>query len=232
VAALVLVASVPLTADAQWYAGIYLGASHTHSARVEIAQPDLGRALSFENVAFDGEPFKSPQYYGYRVGRLFGDGRRFGVEFEFIHLKVIARTDRAYTVTGPSAADVGAPVAMNAVVQRYAMTHGLNFAVVNLVSRVPMGGGPVTVVLRSGLGPTIPHAESTVEGDEREQYEPGGLGAHVAAGIEVGTWRRVSATGEYKFTFVRPEIDIPHGTGRTTAATHQVAFGLAFALGR
>ena len=217
-------------AEAQWYAGAYLGANHTRSASVTIDQPELGRSFTFEDVDFDGRPFESPQYYGWRLGRLFGQSRTFGIELEFIHLKVIGRTDRAYPVSGLDTSDGGALV-MNTVVQRYAMTHGLNFALINMVVRTPVRG-PVTLVWRAGAGPTLPHAETTIDGHIREQYEYGGPGAHLSAGLDIRTWRFVSTTAEYKFTIARPRIDVASGTGVTTSASHQLAVGLAFDLSR
>jgi hypothetical protein len=220
---------VPHHAEAQWYAGVYLGANHTHSSSITIEQSLPGRSFTFEEVEFDGRPFESPQYYGWRVGRLLGAARTLGLELEFIHLKVIGRTDRAYPLSGLDATD--APVTMNTVVQRYSMTHGLNFALVNLVIRTPVRG-PFTLVWRAGAGPTIPHAETTIDEQPRDQYEYGGLGAHASAGVDIRTWRFLSATAEYKLTFARPRIDVAGGTGVTTSATHQIAMGLAFNLTR
>jgi hypothetical protein len=220
---------VPRRAEAQWYAGVFLGANHTHSSSVTIEQPSLGRSFTFDEVDFDGRPFESPQYYGWRVGRLLGTARRVGVELEFIHLKVIGRTDRAYPVSGLDSSNTA--VTMNTVVQRYSMTHGLNFALVNLVVRAPVRG-PFTLVWRAGAGPTIPHAETTINDQPRDHYEYGGLGAQASAGVDIRTWRILSTTAEYKFTIARPQIDVADGTGVTTSATHQLAVGLAFNLTR
>ena len=218
----------PRQAQAQWYAAAYLGANHTHSASVTVDQPLVGGSFTFRDVDFDGRPLESPQYYGWRVGRWIEQSRRLGIELEFIHLKVIARTDRAYAVSGLETGD-DADLVMDSVVQRYAMTHGLNFALVNLVLRTPIRG-PFSLMWRAGIGPTIPHAETTIDGRVREQYEYGGPGAHVSAALAMRTWRRLSTTGEYKFTVARPRIDVADGTGVTTAASHQIAVGLAFEL--
>jgi lipid A oxidase len=225
-----LVVLAPRTAHAQWYTGLYLGANHTQAASVTIDQPPAGRTLTFHDVRFDGRPFESPQYYGWRLGRWFGADRRLGLEFEFIHLKVIGRTDGSYSTAGLSDGE-GTPVPMRSVVQRYAMTHGLNFAVMNLVMRTPIQG-PFALTWRAGFGPTVPHAETTVDHEPVDQYEYGGLGAHLSAGVQIRTWRALSTLGEYKFTLARPRIDVASGTGVTTAATHQVAFGLAIDMSR
>ncbi len=203
-----LVLGGPATARAQWYVGAYLGANYTHPATVRIDLPDQALALTYDTVAFSAEPFASPQYYGIRIGRRLGRTDRFGLEVEFIHLKVYADS-------------------MDAVVTRYAMSHGLNFLLVNAVARQPIGGGRATLVARGGIGPTLPHAETTVFGVEREQYQFGGVGWQAATGIEIALTRRLRAEAEYKFTFARPAISVAGGTGRTTTATHQITFGLA-----
>ena len=219
----------PAEAQAQWFAGVFLGANHTHSSSVTIEQPALDRSFTFDEVDFDGRPFESPQYYGWRVGRLLGSARRLGLELEFIHLKVIGRTDRVYPVSGLATAE--SPDTMDAVVQRYSMTHGLNFVLINLVVKTPLRG-PFALMWRAGAGPTIPHAETTINHQPRDQYEFGGLGAQASIGVDIKTWRFLSTTAEYKFTIARPRIDVVDGTGVTTSATHQIAVGFAFGLRR
>jgi hypothetical protein len=222
---------LPATASAQWYAAAYLGASHTQRADVSVDLPARGLDATFRDVEFTGESFESPQYYGYRVGRLFGGGRRIGVEFEFIHLKVFAVTGRGYVVDGTIPGEpAGRPLAaMDAIVQRYSMSHGLNYILINVVSRTPLVEDRVDLFLRGGAGPTLPHSESSVLGLEQYQYEYAGWGVHAAAGLE---WRLRGPLGallEYKFTFSKPEITLAEeGRGEMRAASHQVAFGLAF----
>lgn len=206
-------------ASAQWFAGVYLGANTTRPA--DIALKGDGYDAVFPRIEFEAKPFTSPQYYGYRLGRFFSNTRRLGVEFEFIHLKVIAKPEQL----GPD-------------VQRYAMTHGLNYLVLNLVSRMPKGrsaygDAPYAIVSRIGAGATLPHAETTILGLSREQYEYGGLGAHAAIGVDVRVRGRLSLLTEYKITYSRPTISTAHnGTGRTTALSHHLAVGLAFGLSR
>jgi hypothetical protein len=229
----------PARAAAQWYVGISAGANHTVPATVTVEAPAQNVSLQFHEVHFSARPFASPQYYGWRVGRGLGKlrGVRLGLELEFIHLKVIGDTSQTYVVTAGAAGGSLATsfAAMNTVVQRYQMTHGLNFALVNLVARAPLrrsGGGPISLDLRAGAGPTIPHAETTVLGESKAQYEYAGMGAGGAIGIEVRLHGRLSALGEYKVTLARPEVTLAHGTGRTTALTHHVTIGVIVNLTR
>lgn len=214
-----LVAVAPAPAAAQWYAGVYMGANTTEPADVTVKGD--GYDLTFPWVSFEAKSFTSPQYYGWRVGRFFDQSRRFGIEVEFIHLKVIAHP----THLGPE-------------VTRYQMTHGLNFLVLNLTNRIPLGrsaygDAPFALITRAGGGITVPHAETTIFGEAREQYEYGGLGAHAAIGFDVRLKGRLSLVTEYKVTYARPTITTAfNGTGRTTTLSHHVAAGFAFGLSR
>ena len=224
---------VPATASAQWYVGFYLGTHNTTSADITIDLPERNTSLTYEDVNFEAKPFKSPQYYGYRIGKLFGERRRFGLEAELIHLKTIAKAADAYQVRGvENGVAVDEVSRMSDRVQRYEMTHGLNFIVINLVARRPIGSGRAALVGRVGAGPTLPHAETTIDMVTREQYEFGGLGVHLAGGVEFALGSRLHALAEYKFARARPEIDVDGGTGRMTARCHQFAFGLAIRLSR
>src|SRR4051794_20589487 len=230
---------LPRAADAQWYVAGYLGTNHTLSSTVSIDQPALGTSLEFNDVAFEARPFESPQYYGVRVGRLFGERRRFGVEFEWFHPKVYADTSRDVHVAGRYAgATVDTTLPMDTIVQRYSMSHGMNFALVNAVFRMPVSEDPASMASRialtgrAGAGPMVPHGESEIAGQVVEQYEVAGVGYQLAGGVDVRLYRGLSAIVEYKFGHASPEITIAGGTGHTTANLHQVAFGVAVGFAR
>lgn len=223
--------SAPRAASAQWYIGGYLGGNYTHPADVRVDAPLLAVSLIAEDVEFTAEPLRSPQYYGYRIGRWLGDSN-FAVELEFIHLKVIGQTQRSYRLTGTVDGEPVSTVGpLDEVVERYAMTHGLNFAVINLMYRRPLSDR-VGLVLRGGGGATIPHAETTIRGVERELYEFAGPGVHGAAGMDFRLAGRTSMFVEYKATWAKPEISVAGGTGRTTSVSHHVAIGFALGIAR
>lgn len=223
-------AAWPAPAAAQWFFGGYLGTNYTHPDAVTVHVPAADLIVTFDDVRFAAEPFKSPQYYGWRLGRLFGTSQRLGIELEFIHLKVISDTSREYPAQGRvSTIGPDGRLRMDSIVQRYSMTHGLNFILINGVWRRPLATR-VALTTRLGAGGTLPHAESTVLNAPREQYQYSGLGAHLGSGLELRLRSWLSLTGEYKVTYARPEIGIAGGTGRTTTLTHHGAIG--FLLGR
>ena len=214
--------------SAQWYFDGYAGANYTHPANVSIDVPGADVAVVFHQVRFDAEPFAAPIYYGGRFGRLLGrpdSAWRFGVEGEFIHMKVYADTAGSYLATGHiHGVTADGELQLNVVAQRYAMSHGLNFLLGNVVLRRRLGDR-VAFAGRAGLGVTLPHAESTILGTSREQYEFAGFGGHGAAGFDFAIAGPLGALVEYKLTYARPEIDVSGGTGRTSSLTHHFAFG-------
>lgn len=231
-AAIAAVVVGPSRAEAQWYFAVFMGANHTRPATVSIDQPSKNTSLDFHDVTFEARPFQPPQYYGYRFGQ-YSQSRKLAFEIEFIHLKVISQTSRTVRMTGQRA---GVPVdetlPMNTVVQRYQMTHGLNFYLFNLVRRVaikprPDGTSRASLLLRGGMGPTTPHGETTIDGVSKEQYEYAGVGYDGAVGLDVRLRDHFAVVADYKVTYVKPRITIDGGTGQTSALSHQVAIGVA-----
>jgi len=219
-------------ASAQWYIAGFMGLNETFPADVRVDRGP-GTSLTFHKVEFEAKPMSAPPYFGGRFGRLFGKDRRIGVEFEFLHSKVIARTNAVYQVTGTAnniAIDQALP--MNTLVERFQMTHGLNYFLGNVVARLPLGEGRFTFGARGGGGVTRPHAETTIGRVVQEQYEWAGLGAQGAAGLDGRLFGKLSAFGEYKVTYAKPEITLAGGTGQMTAIGQQFTFGLAFGWAR
>lgn len=223
-------------AEAQWYAGVFFGGGRTQPATVTIDAPAQDVSLQYHDVHFDSDSFSSPPYYGWRVGKGAGTrgGFRFAIEVEFIHAKVYADTSRTYVVTpiaGLNTPPASAP--MDAVVQRYNMSHGLNFLLGNIVIEAPfkpLSDGPLSLTLRAGAGPVIPHGESTVLGESQEQYEYGSLAFGGGAGVNYRFGGRFVATLDYKLTIARPEITLAHGTGETSTLTNHVMAGILIRL--
>ena len=230
-----LVVCLPSSAHADWIASAYLGHVWTRSSTVMLTLPDRQTAVEIAGVEYRAESLTSPQYYGYRVTWIPDQHRWIGLEAEVIHAKVFAEVDRSVRIRGTlRGAEVDATLPLSSVVQRLAMSHGLNFILTNVALRRELG--PLdsqgmhrfVVVVRAGAGPTIPHAESTVEQVNREQYQSGGLGTQVAGGIEAAVWRRLTVLGEYKFTWASSEIDVAGGQATIPALGHHVVSGLAY----
>jgi hypothetical protein len=156
---------------------------------------------------------------------------------EFIHLKLFAQTDRIARVRGDlDGASVDMLVPVSTIVQRLAMSHGLNFAFVNVSLRrevvLPGRAIPAFVfVVRTGAGPTLPHAESTIGGVAQEQYEGGGGALQAGGSIETSISKHVIVLADYKFTWTEPEIRVAAGgTATIPSRSHYFVAGLGFRL--
>ena len=225
----------PGSARADWIFGAFLGHAQTHSSTVVLTLPSQATRLDLTGVDYRGESFRSPQYYGLRVTWSPDAHPWLGVEGEWIHAKVFAEVDRAVHMRGTlRGAPVDATVPMSSLVQRLAMSHGLNFILANLALRHGLGpvdargARRVVAVVRGGAGPMRPHAESHVDHVAREQYENGGFGAQVAGGLELSLWRGLGALGEYKFTWASPEIAVAGGQAKVPARSHHFVFGMRY----
>ena len=158
-----------------------------------------------------------------------------GIEGEVIDAKVFAQAHRVVRIRGTlQGAAIDASLPLSSIVQRLAMSHGLNFIFANVALRRELG--PVdsqgtrrfVAVIRVGAGPTVPHAESTVDHVNSDHYETGGVGAQVAGGLEVMVWRGLGVMGEYKFTWATPQIDVAGGQATVPARSHHLVGGFAF----
>jgi Outer membrane protein beta-barrel domain len=202
-------------AHADWAAWAYLGASHTVSNSLRLRTDSA--ELTFTDVGYRSESFRSPQYYGLRVGHYFHRWPWLGIEGELIHVKAFAEDTPALLAGG---------------VRRFSMSHGLNYLLANIAWRRPLGGtidrprGWITA--RGGAGPTVPHTESAIGGVSQQQYEIGRLGGQLAAGAEMRVVSRLTAFGEYKLTRAHARVGVAGGTMEGNFLTHQIAFGLGW----
>ena len=224
---------------AQWFGQAYLGTSSTHASDLTIAQPTRSTALTFHQAEFDGRSFEGPLYYGLRLGAfLFGKARplKLALEFEFIHAKIYAKPEQVLRISGMRA---GQPLndflPFKAIVQQFSISHGTNFALVNLALHYGDANHRQTwlrrfnVSGRLGLGPTILHTESMIDGVSQEQYELNHLGLQLAFGISYRLWRHLHVLGEYKFTYNQVhEAMIVDGVASTTLRMHHGVFGLGW----
>lgn len=227
--------ATPAPARADWLLAAFLGAAATQASTVTVNQPARGTNVTLGGVEYQGESFRSPQYYAVRVSWTGNQTTTLALEGEFIHAKVYAKTDRPVRMQGTvSRATVDATRPLSSLVQRLSMSHGLNFILANVALRHGIGRADasgrrrVTAVVRAGAGPTMPHAESEIDHVFREQYEQGGLGVQAGGGVEIRLWQRLAAAGDYKFTWASPEIDVSDGHAHIPSHTHHLTFGLAY----
>jgi hypothetical protein len=170
-------------ARADWLVGAYMGTASTSSNTLTFSHA-AGAPVMLTDIDYEGEAFRSPWYYGYRVARMKGD-HGLGVEFEFTHAKAIAN-------------DTGSPD-----LTQFQQSHGLNFLLGNIAYRSPPAcNGRCTLSVRGGAGLTRPHVESTVRNVHQEQYQYGGIAWQAGAGVEVRFWRQFYVLADARITRV------------------------------
>ena len=227
--------AVPSPARADWMLSAYLGGVWTQPSTARLDQPAQRTSLEFIDLHYRSESSRPRQYYGYRIGWIPRSRRWMAIEGEHVHSKVFAETGdirRLRGTLGGVPIDVSQKVSL--IAEDLSMSHGLNFIFGNFVIRrefgAELGSGRrrATAAVRVGAGPTIPHAESTIGGVTRGQYEYGGIGAQVGGGIEVAVWRGLLVLGEYKFTGTEARISVDSGEAAIPARSHHVVGGVAF----
>jgi hypothetical protein len=225
-------------ARSQWMVSAYLGQAFTRPSDLDIKQPFRNYDLTFHKIHYTSRSFESPHYYGVRIAYLFSQSAPFGIEEEFIHAKVYSDPNEVVRLTGVlGGVPVDASARLGNVVQEFSVSHGLNFLFTNLVggfrlfdeSRILFS--PMNIVFRVGVGPTIPHTESTVDGVHTEQYEFKGPAYQIAGGFQGYLFWRLNFLLEYKFTYTKlKDVTIDRGAASAVVRTHHVVFGLVAAL--
>ena len=206
---------VPGSARADWLFGGYMGASATSSNTLTVT-PASGAPFSLQNVAYKGQAFRSPWYYGVRASYVACAPDTAPIplpEIEWTHAKAIAQLDAR-------ASDLNA----------FQQSHGLNFLLGNLAYRFSCNGR-YTAVVRGGIGISTPHVESTFRNAHQEQYQRGGFAWQLGAGLEFHLWQFVYGIAVARITRVTEKH--LRGAGAEIAGsffTRHVDFGVALRL--
>jgi hypothetical protein len=168
----VLVFGVPRVARADWLFAGYMGASGTSSNTLTVT-PAFAPSFSINDVAYKGQAFRSPWYYGVPRGWLPAATKGVGAEIEWTHAKAIAQID-------PRASDLNA----------FQQSHGLNFCSATSPTASPAAAGVARGRPRR-RGHLDPHVESTFRNVHQEQYQRGGFAWQLGAGLEFHLWQFV-----------------------------------------
>jgi len=215
----------------------YLGTSSTRPGDIAIKQSVRQTDLTFHGIHYTSRSLEFPLYYGVRIAYFFSPSIPFGIEEEFIHAKVYANPNQVVLVSGlHGGLPVNQSMRLGELVQEFSVSHGLNFLFTNLIAGFRVLGGrhvpfsPLHLLFRTGLGPIIPHTESTVDSVHTEQYEIKGPAFQLAGGFQGYLFWRLNFLAEYKFTYARLQgAAIDKGTVSAIFRTHHLLFGLAAA---
>jgi len=229
--ALLLLASWPARAETNL--SIFIGKAFTNDSDVRIRQPN-NTSLTFHGVSWSDESFVNPIYYGWRVTHFFKRQPDWGVALDFFHYKGLSDTNAVLPVTGTRD---GAPVSGNErlgdTIQRFDMTHGVNYLTLNVVHRWRVRStasafphGRLQPYVGLGVGAVIARVNGVFKGN----YQVRGPGFQFFGGASYSLTRRWAIFGEYKFTHTTLTVDIPSGDAHTTLNTHHLVFGGSYRL--
>jgi lipid A oxidase len=212
----------------------YAGPSVTMGGTVELSQPG-GTVMRFDGVAWDGEPFKGPIYYGYR-GFLWPGNARTGVMADFTHIKAMARLDSEVDQSGMRDGETVPPrEKLSVTFRKLEFTHGYNFLTLNLVRRAAADGRTLVPYVGAGAGIALPHVEVLRQGRKRNtrtsEYQIAFPAVQVLGGVEWRVFPRFSLFVEYKLTCAAIRGRVRNGGSlNTDLCTHQLIGGPAWHL--
>jgi opacity protein-like surface antigen len=222
-------------ARAEGYFAFFSGTSGTKNSDVHVTQPSSNTDAVFHDVSWEARPYRSPIYYGIKIGGFSKNQPHWGAELDATHYKVYARTQESVPVSGTwNGSPIGGDQVMNNFVQHFAISHGVNTIAFNLLYRwmihpsdsYPhgriqpyLGGGPAYYIL---------HEENTINNAHvHEKYKPSEVGWQAVAGVRYGVSRKFSLLLEEKYSSAEAKVDTAGGGWATTRLnTWQTAAGV------
>jgi hypothetical protein len=221
---------------AEWVLSLYTGTSHTWASDLRIRQGGSASDATFQGVHWAPRPFEAAPYYGIRISYFPADAARLGGTFDFTHYKMYADTGRAGWVRGTwKGFPVNQYAPMNARVQNFEISHGVNLTSLNVQYRwrgafdTPQGASRWEPYIGVGLVGYLPHAEGSINGvPSSANYPLGGFGGQIFTGAEYRLWRCVGLLLETKFDAGNLAIDLnPATRAETSVRTLHIVGGLA-----
>lgn len=215
--------------------GAYGGYNHTRPSQVRFVQPG-GTDLTFKDMKWIGESFKTEPYWGVRTTYWSPKLRRVGFMFDYTHAKASALKSQQLEQSGMRD---GQPVPpsepFDATLRKLEFTHGLNFFTLNALYRTRDLHARIAPYLGVGIGLSVPHVDTNRAGAANDKrtysHQITGLAFQALGGIE---WRlhgsgRASAFTEYKLTHTKNR-GVLNGGGsiETDLWTHQVPVGFSY----
>jgi len=229
-----LLAIVP-AAHAEFEISLFTGVNINQDTDLEYEAPG-GTDLTFEDVRYDADPVEDPVFFGGRLTYWFTEkAPQFGLGIEFVHMKMTARTEDTVQVTGTrGGSPVDAREPISDTISAFEMTDGVNLVLFEGFYRFNAEGqwdglfSRIQPYVGIGLGFSVPHPESTIDGVRSEGYEFAGFATQAIAGTKVFVYkRRVSLFAEYRFTFLDLNVSAAGGGEfELQPILHVFAFGV------
>jgi lipid A oxidase len=234
-----LVVAPAAPAGAEAFIDLYVGKSFTQPSDLKIRQPSRQSDFTFSGVSFDDRSFENPLYYGGRAGYFFEAVPWFGLAMEFFHFKMFAETSDSRRIDGVVGnVPVGGKVPVDTQVQRFDISHGVNYWTLDAIFRYKLVDDPqqspsgrVQLYAGVGLGPVLTHAKNTVGTVKGNAgYEIAGLGVQGFVGVRGLVWKYFGLFAEYKLTHANLNVGVASGRGRLDELSHHIVGGLTIHL--
>ena len=218
------------------------------NADLHFSQPSLSNAFMFHDVVFHDNKGWTDGLFAHQLtipqycvqGALFFK-KNTAIELNFVHAKAIVTQDQAVRMTGTYN---GQPVDQNIVltkdVLQYQLNNGANFALFNIVQRLRLYKQPgqtaaISVLLKAGIGFTVPHTQNTVFGQANHpgfQFSGPDVGAEIAVRFHI--FRVIYAEFCEKGVIARyRDVNIYNGRAEQNLWAHVqgLSFGAAWHIG-
>lgn len=221
--------------NAELNLALFGGKSMVDNGDLNLTQANTN--MNFHNVSWEDKSFKSPIFYGARIGYWFNDAPNWGVSVDFSHLKNYLSAEKTVSVDGTrNGVAVSGSEPISNTIEDFNMSHGLNTLTFNGQYRwFPTGQRDQTLFgrmqLYTGLGAgfSIPHVEATINSVNTYQYQWGaGPVVNGMLGVNYDIYKFISGFVEYKLTYADVQANLTGGGSiNTETVNHQIIFGLA-----
>ena len=201
-------------AAAETTLSFYLGSNSSPDSMVNY-DFNLGGGPMSKLVAWDGETFKMPPYFGLRATWWLDNHPNWGLAIDNVHAKIAA-----------------SPMPDGFTTLEF--TDGVNMLTGNLHYRF-LNASRLTPYAGVGVGFTMPHVEvtNTAGTSHTFEYQFGGPAVQVLVGLETRINDRWSVFGELKLARFWIDADLSGGGSLSTDITsRQIAAGVTYTLGR
>ncbi|MDX1388883.1 MAG: outer membrane beta-barrel protein [Acidobacteriota bacterium] len=217
-----------LPSRAEFDFAIYFGAAETFKSDVQLIEPG-DTNLTFSDVPWEGESFRSPLYYGARFTWWFNRAPQWGVFLDFTHAKMFAELDKTVVVSGTRG---GTPVSgteeVGETFDSLAFSHGHNMVTANMGYRFRIRK-PIRPYVGFGLGVALPHVEVDTGGPQTNEYQVAGPTVQALGGVDFTFNKWFSMFAELKTSFSDIDADLESGgTLQTDAWTNHLVIGVSF----
>ncbi|MGI9343431.1 MAG: outer membrane protein [Gammaproteobacteria bacterium] len=193
--------------------------------------------LTFDDVAWDTDPFGTPPYYAFRVTHWFDRAPGWGWALDFTHAKMISEQDRLTRVSGlRDGMRVDGIERVGDTFQELEFSDGHNIVTLNALRRWQPFATDTVSPLRNaalyaggGLGIAVPHVEVRTVDNLTHEYQYAGPALQLMTGAGMPLGDRWSLQVEYRLTWAELKTELNGGGELSTdALTHHVNFGIGF----